>query len=98
MTTKQKKVLDFMIKWAEKEIRQDKDLGLDVSQHIKALAEDGLYAMYGPGDPFFYALQEAGYSYAYVNDAAYAGNKGGCSLNVWNAINPAFKDYFMKQI
>lgn len=95
MTTKQKKVLDYMIRWTEKyEIRQDQDLGLDVNRHIKDLAEEGMVAMYGPGDPFFYGLREAGYSYAYVNDAAYAGNKGGCSLNVWNAINPAFKAYF----
>lgn len=94
MTTKQKKVLDFMIKWAEKEIRLDSNQGLE-DRHIAGLAEGGPLAMYDYGSSLFYALQEAGYSYAYVNDAAYGGEKSGCSYKVLNAIEQPFKDYFM---
>ena len=93
MTTKQKKVLDYMIKWAEKEIERNI---YDSSKRlqIEALAKDGLEAMYDLGDAMFYGLQEAGYSYAYVNDAAYGGERGGYSYKVLNAIEQPFKDYF----
>lgn len=92
MTTKQKKVLDYMIKWAENEIRLNEYY--DGDRHIKELAEGGMFAMYEFGDSLFYGLQEAGYSYAYVNDAAYGGEKGGYSCKVMDAIDPAFKAYF----
>lgn len=94
MTTKQKKVLDFMIKWAEKEIKNElyeDSKGL----RIEALAKDGTAAMYDLGAAIFYGLQEAGYSYKYVNDAAYGGERGGYSQQVLWAIEQPFKDYFM---
>ena len=89
MTTKQKKVLDYMIRWAEKQSNGNR-------LQIEALAKDGLNAMDNFGDAFFYALQEAGYSYRYVNDAAYGGERGGYSLKICMAIEQPFKDYFMK--
>lgn len=94
MTTKQKKVLDYMIRWAEKEINS---YSYDSTKQLQleALAKDGLDAMDNLGDAFFYALQEAGYSYKYVNDAAYGGNKGGYSQQVLWVIEEPFKDYFM---
>ena len=74
MTTKQKKVLDFMIKWAEKEVKSNIYDSLKQLQ-IEALAKDGPEAMYDLGGAMFYGLQEAGYSYKYVNDAAYGGER-----------------------
>lgn len=94
MTTKQKKVLDFMIKWAEKEIDNNIYDGTKRLQ-VEALAKDGPVSMYDLGDAMFYGLQEAGYSYKYVNDAAYGGNKGGYSQQVLRSIEQPFKDYFM---
>ena len=92
MTTKQKKVLDYMIKWAENEIRLNEYY--DGDRHIKELAEKGMIAMYGVSDPLWYGMIEAGYSFKYTNDAAYGGEKGGYSWSVWDAIDPAFKAYF----
>lgn len=89
MATKQKKVLDYMIRWAEKQSNGNR-------LQIEALAKDGLNAMDNFGDAFFYALQEAGYSYRYVNDAAYGCERGGYSLKICLAIEQPFKDYFMK--
>lgn len=97
MTTKQKKVLDYMIRWAEKEIESNIYDSTKQLQ-VEALASDGVYGMSNPGDAMFYALQEAGYGYVYVNDAAYGGERGGYMYKVIDAINPAFKEYFMKQI
>lgn len=96
MTTKQKKVLDFMIKWAETEIKNEtyeSSKGL----RIEALAKDGPEAMDYFGDAFFYALQKAGYSYKYVNDAAYGGERGGYSQQVLWSVEQPFKDYFMNK-
>ncbi|WP_406539138.1 hypothetical protein [Fibrobacter sp.] len=67
-----------MIRWAEKEIYNDYYDSTKRLQ-VEALAKDGPVAMYYFGDAFFYALQEAGYSYRYVNDAAYGGERGGYS-------------------
>lgn len=94
MTTKQKKVLDFMIEWAEKEIEHN---SYDSSKRlqIEALAKDGPEAMYDLGGAMFYGLQEAGYGYKYVNDAAKGGTKAGYSYQVLWAIEQPFKDYFM---
>lgn len=94
MTAKQKKVLDFMIKWAEKEINNNIYDSTKRLQ-VEALAKDGPEAMYDLGGAMFYGLQEAGYSYKYVNDAAYGGEKGGCSQQVLWSIEQPFKDYFM---
>lgn len=97
MTTKQKKVLDFMIKWAEKEI-ENNSYDSTKQLQVEALAKDGPEAMFDFGGAMFYGLQEAGYSYKYVNDAAYGGDRGGYSNQVLWAIEQPFKDYFMKQI
>ena len=75
-----------MVKSAEIEIKTG-------NSDLECLARDGMGAMNDFGDAFFYGLQEAGYSYRYVNDAA-SGNYG-CSLEVIWAIEQPFKDYFM---
>lgn len=93
MNKKQKKVVDFMIKWAEKEIKNEANEH-SKRLHIESLSKDGIFAMNNVGDAIFYALQDAGYCYAYVNDAAYGGNINGKSAQVINAIEPYFKQYF----
>ena len=93
MTTKQKKVLDYMIKWAEKEVEGDIYDSTKQLQ-IEALAKDGPDAMYDLGAALFYGLQKAGYSYKYMNDAAYGGDRGGYIQQVLWAIEQPFKDYF----
>lgn len=96
MTSKQKKVLDYMIRWAENEIKNEPYESTKGLQ-IESLAKDGPVVMNNSGDALFYALQEAGYSYKYVNDAAYGGEKGGYSQQVLWAIEQPFKDYFMSK-
>ena len=87
MTTKQKKVYDYLIMWAENEVR----LGNSTNE---GLAEYGPMGMDDFGGAMFNGVWEAGYSHQIVDDAAYGGNKTGYSYKILEAVEEAFKEHF----
>lgn len=86
MNRKQKNLLDSLISIAEQQVEKG-----DVT--VAELGEYGLFALKDFAENFC-SVMERFYSYPYVNDAYWGGERGGYSKRIMEAIDKPFKAHF----